>query len=83
MKDEPQLTDEQKKENDKGKEDLYEVVFKYEINHLDWKSIKEGESEEVFEKYRKGLGIFIALSNKASSVSGVFRVSLDNMDEDN
>ena len=64
--DDPQLSSIEKLENDKGNEGMYEVKFKYEINHLDWKSIKEGESEEVFDRYRRGLGVFIALTNKAS-----------------
>ena len=42
-----------KNENDKNKkvEDLenpIEILIKIEINHLDWKSIKEGESPETF-----------------------------------
>lgn len=82
MTDEPKLDAVAKAENDKGIDDLYEVDFSYEIKHLDWKSIKEGESEEISTKYRKGLGVFIVLTNKASKVSGVFPIDLDNMDED-
>ena len=57
MKDEPTLDAVAKAENDKGIEEVYEVIFAYEIKHLDWKSIKENEYEETFKKYSKGLGI--------------------------
>ena len=82
MKDEPTLDAVAKAENDKGIEEVYEVIFAYEIKHLDWKSIKENESEETFNKYRKGLGIYIVLTNKASKVSGVFRIGLDKIDDE-
>jgi hypothetical protein len=36
MKDEPTLDAAAKAENDKGIDDLYEVIFSYEIKHLDW-----------------------------------------------
>ena len=50
----------------------FRVIFEVEIEHLDWKSIKESESAETFEKYKQGLGIFILLMNKASRVTGIY-----------
>ena len=46
-----------------------QIQVNLEINHLDWKSIKEGESAETYQKYKKGLGIYLALTNKESNLS--------------
>ena len=45
------------------------VLLEFQIEHLDWETIKKEESEETFTKYSKGLGLYIVLTNKESELT--------------
>ena len=52
------------------------VYLKIVIEHLDWVSIKTEESEEMFNDYKKSLGLFILLTNTQSELSMVKTLDL-------
>jgi hypothetical protein len=39
------------------------------VKHLDLKSIKETESEEIYNNYWKSLGLFVCFTNEKSNLS--------------
>ena len=44
------------------------------IQHLDLKSIKESETEEIFNNYCKSLGLFVSFTNEKSNLSQIFQI---------
>lgn len=59
-----------------NEEDKIPVVLQFEIEHLDWESIKKDESEETFTKYSRVLGIYIVLTNKETNMTQIFSVDV-------
>ena len=53
------------------------VLLEFEMEHLDWETIKKEESEETFTKYSKGLGVYIVLTNKETNLTQIFKVDLE------
>jgi len=49
-----------------NEEDKIPVLLQFEIEHLDWETIKKEETEEVFTKYSRVLNIYIMVTNKES-----------------
>ena len=44
-------------------DDSRKVWLEIQLDHLDWKSLREEESAETFTSYKKSLGLFLAISN--------------------
>ena len=59
-----------------NEEDKIPVNLQFEIEHLDWESIKTEESEEVFTKYSRVLAIYIMVTNKETNMSQIFSVDV-------
>ena len=60
----------------------FKVKFDVSISHLDWQSLKETENEETFGRYKSGLGLFVALTNKSSGVTGIYRIDHASMSDE-
>ena len=60
-----------------NEEEKIPVLLQFDIDHLDWESIKKEESEETFLKYSRGLGLYIMLTNKESEMTQIFKVDLE------
>ena len=52
-------TDATKPVNDDSKQ----IHLQVNVEHLDWKSIKQEETEDTFANYKKSLGLFVGLTN--------------------
>lgn len=52
------------------------VYLQVEIDHLDWKSIKDSESKETFDDYKKSLGLFINLTDTTTDLTRIFKIDL-------
>lgn len=51
--------------------------MEFDIQHLDWKEIFEGESEETFQKYKRSLGLYIVLTEKEQDLTQIFKIDLE------
>lgn len=52
------------------------MLLQFTIEHLDWETIKKEESEETFQKYSRGLGLYIVLTNKETDLTQIFKIDL-------
>jgi len=60
-----------------NEEEKIPVLLQFDIDHLDWESIKTDETEETFLKYSRGLGLYIMLTNKESEMTQIFKLDLE------
>lgn len=65
-----------------NEEDKIPVVLQFEIEHLDWETIKKEETEEVFTKYSRVLNIYIMVTNKESNQAQIFQVDIQKSMQD-
>ena len=72
-----ELSADDKKELTKDENpDFKKITLRTEISikHLDLKSIKETETEEIYENYWKSLGLFVCFTNDKSNLSQIFKI---------
>jgi len=53
------------------------MTFKVDIECLDWSSIRNEESKEAYEEYKKGLGLFVCFTNLQSNISSIHKIDLN------
>lgn len=71
------LTEEEKKELRKDENpDFKKITMRTEVSikHLDLKSIKESESEEIYNNYWNSLGLYVCFTNEKSNLSQIFKI---------
>jgi hypothetical protein len=52
------------------------MTFKVDFECLDWASIRNEETKEVYEQYKKELGLFVCFTNLASNISSIHKIDL-------
>lgn len=58
------------------------MLLEFQIEHLDWETIKKDDDADVFKKYSRVLGIFIVLTNKETDMTQIFKVDLSKFIKD-
>jgi hypothetical protein len=53
------------------------MTFKVDIECLDWSAIRNEETKEAYEQYKKELGLFVCFTNLNSNISSIHKIDLN------
>lgn len=53
------------------------MTFKVDVECLDWSSIRNEETKEAYEQYKKDLGLFVCFTNLNSNISSIHKIDLN------
>jgi len=52
------------------------MTFKVDLECLDWSSIRNEETKEVYQQYVKELGLFVCFTNLNSNISSIHKIDM-------